>query len=110
MTLSISEHYSIVTPESAAHGDYDETGTIDTGTPYSFRELVDYIQRGGFSYPSCYPLNDATDTAHVWLEDGGEDNYITGARTYRTLHFDYYKQPHKAKYWHKALKASGVMK
>ena len=109
MTLLISEHYSIVTPESAANGDYDETGTIDTGTPYTFRELVQYIKREGFLNPSCYPLNDATDVTQVWLEDGGDEDYSTGAVTHRTLHFDYYKQPHKAKYWRWALKASGVM-
>ena len=109
MTLLISEHYSIVTPESAAHGDYDETGTIDAGTPYTFRELVQYIKREGYVNPSCYPLNDATDVTQVWLEDGGDEDYTTGAVTYRTLHFDYYNQPHKVKYWRWALKASGVM-
>jgi len=108
--LMVSEHYSIVTPESAEVGDYDETGTLDEGSRYTMRELVHYIKREGFVNASIWPLNEASDTAHVWLEDTGTEDYETGAVTYRTLHFDYFNQPAKAKYWHKALKLAGVIK
>ena len=108
--LNILEAYAIVTPESAEQGDYDETGVLQESTPYTLRELVHYIQREGYVNASAWPLNEATDTRHVWLEDTGTEDYKTGAVTYRTLHFDYYSQPAKAKYWHAALILAGVIK
>jgi hypothetical protein len=110
MPLLISEFYSIVTPESAEQGDYDETGTMFTQQPFTFRELVDYIEREGFAYASQYPISEAHDTAQVWLENGGTHDYYDGSETYRTLHFDYTNAPHKARYWHLALKAAGIIK
>lgn len=110
MPIKVSEHYSIVTPQSAAHGEHAETGTLDTGALYTFKELVDYIERIGFIHASMYPIRSADDAALAWIETDGDESYHTGARTYRTLHLDRDQHPRYAKYWHKALKLAGVIR
>ena len=49
MRFLVSETYQQVTPESAKHGDYSETGFIFEDQVYTLSELKDYIRSEGYS-------------------------------------------------------------
>ena len=80
----VRETYYTITPESAAIGDFDETGFIDEeGTEYTFRELVDLLQ---FTEPSCFPIDNTPDK-HLWFTTiDAETDYATGTDEYRSYH------------------------
>jgi hypothetical protein len=91
--LSISKTYEIITPESAEHGDFEETGFEFEHEQYSFKDLCDLIMDEGF-------YNEGSD----WLNTVDPDrNYATGEETFYGLHFDRENKERNLKYWHKAI-------
>ena len=104
--LLISENYQIVTPESAENGDYEEIGSNFLNEPFTFKELVDYIEREGFAYPSSSHVT--KDCRNIWIETREDHNFITGESLYKTLHLTS-SDPRAVKYWHKALLATGII-
>ena len=81
--------YDIVTPESAAEGDYAESGWILDDGDIGLREAIDHWDGIGCHVEAdSYPLNGH----HLsWLtaykvNDGTRDYYETGAEESRSLH------------------------
>ena len=61
LVFKVNKTYTEVTPESAEHGDYDETGLVWEGEEFTFRELVEEL--GG---PNHWQLSEGAD----WLTTG----------------------------------------
>lgn len=89
MKKYFSVTYGVVTPESAEHGDYEESGfVLPGGWRYSVEEL-------GEESPAM-TLSEAIGLTGAGFEHGGggtfyladhwDENYTTGAREYRALH------------------------
>ena len=74
LTFLVSETYALCTPESAEHGDYEESGFEFQDVEYTFRELYDYIRAEGYTlegdslYVHPYTIDYATCTdKSTWL-------------------------------------------
>jgi len=72
--------YEIITPESAEHGETDETGF--TMQDITLREAWDFLRWEG----SCESSDSTISTAR-WLTFYGEQDYATGGYTNYSLHF-----------------------
>jgi hypothetical protein len=83
--MLINKTYSVVTPESAADGDYAETGfEFEDYRPNDLRDVVRKLEDG-----SCPRLNDWDHgSATVYFEEGIQD-YHTGSDTTYALHFTF---------------------
>jgi len=46
--FNVNKTYTQVTPESAEHGDYSDTGFEFQDQQYTLRELINYIKQNGF--------------------------------------------------------------
>ena len=106
--ITINEHYAIATHSSTEHGEYAETGTNFMRQAFTFRELVDYIERNGFNWTSDSHVGE--DCGHVWLETGPEHDYFTGEDLYKTLHLATPNDKRAMRYWRKAMVYCGVIK
>lgn len=108
MSILISKTFEVVTPESAEHGDAESRGYSFEDQPMTFRELVELIERDGYSQPSSYPCQgDARD----WISTvDPECDYQTGAETTYSLHLSHRNDARAAKYWRKALVYCGMVK
>lgn len=102
MPIILHQTFEIVTEESAAHGDADETGFDWQDMPHGFRETVDLIESGGFSNPSCSP------GVPDWLSTEGAQDFRTGNSETKSLHPG--KDARSRRYWAKACRAAGVCK
>ena len=95
--------FSIVTEESAADGDCAECGMFSENIPFTFRELVEWMQGGEAS--ACPASGDC----HEWVaQDQGETRvyFERGEREERSIHYSRDNPPHKAKYWGRAMRAA----
>ena len=82
MPIKYDETFEIITPESAEHGDFEETGFYAEGcTIDTFANLIDMLAN---TEPSCYPL--PHDGAGVWYTQYGEPDYRTGDTENRAYH------------------------
>lgn len=99
LTFKVSKTYAEVTPESAEHGDYDDTGFEWEDVEYTFRELVEEL--GGHDH---WQLNEGAD----WLTTGF---YTVCYRELREreecLHIERPTVRHE-RYYQLALKLAGV--
>jgi len=79
--LEYSVTFATITPESAEHGDFEETGFhIESITFDCFGELVDYLERNGYYYWS-----NSNDTG--WLSTGWQvDDYTTMTEIEYSIH------------------------
>ncbi len=91
--MKISETYETWTEEDVEIGDTNDRGFNFQSEDYSFRELIDYIEREGFR----------REGNTEWLTDCEEMDYRTGETTNRGLHFDRDNEPRLRKYWEKAI-------
>ena len=95
--LLISETYETWDHEAIEAGDTDDRGFNFQAEEYSFRDLVDYIRRNGFS----------REGSTQWLTTVDPDrDYRTGEETTKALHFDRENSGHKWRYWLLAIKAA----
>jgi len=103
--ILISRTYSIDNHESAEHGESIDHGFTVEDDPLTFRELIQLIQREGFSYPSCSPARGST---REWLQAEPEQDYTTGEYTTHALHYSHNNPPKNAKYWKAAFRFCGI--
>lgn len=80
-TILISRTYATISPESAEHGEYEETGFLAEKEEVTLRELVELL-RGG--RPSSSPPRG---TPNEWVDYNREDNYLTGEETIESVHY-----------------------
>lgn len=105
MPILISKTYEIVTPESAENGEAEERGFEFEDVAYTFKELVDEMRN--YIHPSSMPMSGNT---REWLSTEAEQDYQDGSYTTYSLHCSHKNTPRQAKYWVKALRASGFLK
>ena len=79
--------YDIVTPESAALGDFAECGRID---PWGYRWPADAEEQPDDSdmglRQALHHVHPQEDAGQWWSEVDGRENYQTGASERRALH------------------------
>lgn len=93
--IILSQTFETFTPESVEAGDAEERGFDWEDTDYTFRELVDLIERGGFIHPSN------SHGTPSWLSTESETtDYSTGETEIKSLHPG--KDPRSQRYWAKA--------
>ncbi len=105
-TILLNRCYSTVTPESAEHGDFEDTGFVYENTEFTFRELVRELREftSLSSSPSSGSISD-------WACTGFEaSDYSTGEEREETLHFSRENPERLQKYWSKALRAAGLIR
>lgn len=98
--IIVSKTYEIVTPESAEYGEAEERGFEWENVPYSFRELVEEMEK--YPYPSC------SHGVPSWVSSYPETDYTTGAETVYSLHPA--RDARSLRYWEKACRAAGLIK
>ena len=97
--------FEIVTPESAADGEAAERGFISECTPFTFRELVEWM-RGGEA--SSWPARGCT---REWVSKSeGETRayFERGEDETRSIHYACENPPRMARYWRLAMRAAGL--
>ena len=105
MPIFLSQTYEIVTNESAEHGDIAESGFEWENVPHTFREVVELIQREGFSNQQC------SQGVPRWLTtDVIQDRAFVEDGVHRTLSLHPGKDARSQRYWEKACRAAGVIK
>jgi len=78
--LEFSVTYQEVTPESAEYGEASAQGFDHESIVFdTFGELVGYLEREGFTYPSTYPTDSIS--VHEWLSN---EPYIDCYETHTT--------------------------
>lgn len=93
--LKISKTYEVVTEESAARGEPEESGFVFKGQPCGFRELIETIESEGFYH------SDSSHGVPRWLYTESEVNYRTGEHTTYALHPA--RDEQSMRYWDKAM-------
>lgn len=94
--IEVSITYETITPESAEHGDFADSGFESESEFYTFRELVSVLRQRFTQYSqSLGPY-----TAWMYASEYSEPDYRTGEETVRSIHL---KDKSKARYWIKAL-------
>jgi len=96
MGILISETFETWTRDDLEHGEASDRGYLFEDVEYTFRELVEYIQRNG------YTDNSGGDwlTANAELDSmqcGEDEDDIT------SLHFSHKNDERLRKYWDKAM-------
>ncbi|MGI0025130.1 MAG: hypothetical protein ACREA4_08305 [Nitrososphaera sp.] len=96
--ILVSCTYQIVTPESAADGDFAETGFEWENREFIFRELVDLLSEC-YEWSNSAPYNEAT-----WgCVEPYTSNYETGEERSESYHYSRDNEARMAKYWRKAI-------
>lgn len=104
MPIILSQTYEIVTQESAELGDAQERGFDWEDAPHTFREVVDLIEREGFTVPSC------SQGVPRWLStEVIQDSAYFERGEERTLSLHPGEDARSQRYWAKACKAAGVI-
>lgn len=105
MPIILSQTYEIVTQESAEQGEAAESGFDWQDAPYTFREVVELIEREGFTVPSCSHgvprwLSTEVIQDRAFFQDGEN----------RTLSLHPGSDARSQRYWAKACRAAGLVK
>lgn len=103
--ILVSKTFEIATEESAQDGEAAERGFVFEDCPFTFREPVREME--GFPECSCSPASGDTGE---WLTSYAEQDFRTGAWESESIHFSRSNPARVAKYWHKAMKAAGILK
>lgn len=94
-TINVSVCFSEITPESAERGDFSDHGFVFENESLSFRELVDLIERNGFS----------REGSTEWLTTGySVQDYSTATEREETLHFSRSNPERLRKYFDLAMR------
>jgi hypothetical protein len=102
-TILISRTYATISPESAEHGEYEETGFLAEREEVTLRELVELL-RGGrpSSSPSC-------GTPNEWVEYSHDTDYRTSTETIECVHLCREQvNANASRIWKWAFKLSGI--
>lgn len=100
--IPITVYYEIVTHESAEHGEAAESG-VDLEDSFSFRELMQWLDRNGPWEASRYPLRDLS--GHDWLTSADADiNYRTGEHKRLSVHLAHAAPARVRKHWVRAMR------
>ena len=85
----VSITYDVITPESAEHGDFEESGFDTKDETMTLAELIQTIKQSGFYIPS------EGGKAPRWISTDPDINYRSGDETIRSLHIGqvFGKQP-----------------
>lgn len=78
----VSETFSQVTPESAEHGDFSDTGYEDYGSFYTLKELIKRIESDGFEVN----LHERGTRIDAYQADFSTVCYRTGTEQRNCLH------------------------
>jgi hypothetical protein len=102
MAMLFHQTYEVITDESAEHGEAEETGFDWKAVPYTFRELVHFLER---EYCGAEP----SDSRGVpqWITSYGERDYQDGSFTNHSLHP---ANDRAKRWWGRALVAAGIIK
>lgn len=96
--ILINKSFEIITPESAEHGEAEESGMLETDTEMTFRELVDAMRE----HPQC--SSSGAPTERDWFTSYPDQDYRTGAEETTSIHFSRNNPARMAKYWSKAAR------
>ena len=99
--LKLSKTYEVITEESAADGEAEESGFEWQGVEHSFTETVQLLKH---REPSQWPI---TNPASCWFTEYGEADYRTGDVENNSIHYDRDNNPRSLKYWKAAIIAAG---
>jgi len=77
----------------------------ETTDEVGFRELVELMR--DFAYPST---SHPSGSVFEWFMSEPSQDYRTGDEIQESLHFAHENHPRAAKYWAKAMRASGFIK
>lgn len=95
--IYVNVTYEIVTEESAANGEAEESGFEAHDKEYSFRELVELFQ-------NCASASSSSDyDMRTWVISHDDQDMVTGDVTTRSYHFGNKNDDKAHKYWTKAL-------
>lgn len=100
--LKLSMTYETVTPESAEHGEADETGFKYQNEPTTAHDLARLITRDGFNVPS------ESRGVPRWLTSEGDACFHTGAVENRSIHPG--RDAQSQRVWAQVLRICGVAK
>lgn len=98
-TILINRTYATITPESAAHGCYEDQGYLAKDEEVTLRELVD-LMRGGT--PSCSP---ALGETYEWVTYNRDEDILDCTETFESVHYAREQvNPQAPKMWRMAFK------
>ena len=98
--ILINKTYTEVTPESAEQGEFSDSGFVFEDAEYSFRELIEELEK--HSQPSCSCLHNNYD--NVWFSSDFEiEDYCTMTERQESLHYSRNNDARSKKYWMKAI-------
>jgi hypothetical protein len=103
--ILISKTFERVTDESAANGDYEETGFVFQDEAFTFSQLVHELRE--YQFTSSWPCRGE---ARDWVTTEDDVDYQTGDYTSYSLHFSHKNNPRAERYWRKALQFAGFVK
>ena len=78
---TVTETYETITPESAEHGEAEDSGLLYEGA-MDAREIAEYMSSNGFTLPSSSHYHSG-----IWFSTEGDIDYRTGDTEIRSLHF-----------------------
>lgn len=85
MKYKVTKCYETWNQEAVDAGDTDDRGFVFQDQKMSLTELVNEIVNSHIIGPSTWPLRKITD--NIWLSSvDGDENYITGEKTFYSLH------------------------
>ncbi len=103
MPIIVSKTFELVTPESAEHGDSEDTGFIFEDQEYTFSELLSELQNEGYMHLS----NSGEIDENTWITSEhtqDRDYFEKGHETRYSLHLSSDSHSRYLKYWKAALK------
>jgi hypothetical protein len=100
--MKFHQTYEVVTEESSEHGEADETGFDWQDVPYTFKELVDMLER---TYRGCEPSSSRG--VPDWITSYGDMDMHDGSYRNISLHPG---NDRAKRWWPKALRAAEIIK
>ena len=102
-TIYISRTYAVISPESAEHGDWEESGFLAEREEVTLRELADLLRGGN---PSQFPSRGGV---NEWVSIEGDYDPHTGSETLTMVHYcREQSNPNAPTIWRRAFKLAGI--
>ena len=100
--IPITVCYEITTFESAEHGEAADSG-IELEESFTFRDLLQWLDRNGLWEASCYPARHLSE--RDWLTSVDADiDYRTGDHKRLSVHLAHDAPARARKHWVRALR------
>jgi hypothetical protein len=100
--MKFHQTFEVITDESAENGEAEETGFDFQDMPYTFRELVQTLEREYY----CAEPSDSHGVPR-WVTKYGEMDFRSGDYENKSLHP---ANDRARRWWPKALRAAGILK